>query len=319
MERIMALWAKKEGDTSDVEPLDASKAGDLEQLSATLDQFGQMLQAANRQVTEYLLRRESDSAAQQPAAPTPDADLLRPIGEKLDQLAEKIDQLEPAGQGKTSDAEPSSTPAPADNSEVLAAVGQLHQQVTEQRQALDGALGHIWQRIDTGLRELTERLASPEEDQTDHAPSTAELQQAILGPQLTGRGELAEQREQLIADLLAGNDGARALAGQLLVFRATPPERMAQMLRDIGDAYYRWQPKTSPGTQPLEGALAQWVTAQCDEAGIGNRIELVDPGERFDAARHNATGRGVEITQVLGWLVLRDNGRVYTKANVAVR
>ena len=52
---------------------------------------------------------------------------------------------------------------------------------------------------------------------------------------------------------------------------------------------------------------------------MSNTIELVHPGERFDSTRHNASKRGVEITQVLGWIVLRDNGKVYTKASVAVR
>lgn len=316
----MALWAKKEGEAADIEPLDASKGNDLEQLTATLDQFGQMLQTANRQVTEYLLRRESESAARQPAEKTPDADLLRPISEKLDQLADRIEAVAVTARAAPAEATdaPSATPA-GDNTEILQALGNLGEQLQQQRDAVDGALGHVWQRLDGGLRELAERLTPDEQDETDQAPSTGQIEQAVIGPELAARPELAEQREQLIADLLAGKDGAQALAGQLLVFRATPPERMAQMLRDIGDAYYRWQPKESPGTQPLEGALAQWITAQCDEAGIGNRIELVDPGERFDATRHNATGRGVEITQVLGWLVLRDNGRVYTKANVAVR
>ena len=52
---------------------------------------------------------------------------------------------------------------------------------------------------------------------------------------------------------------------------------------------------------------------------MSNTIELVHPGERFDSTRHNASQRGVEITQVLGWIVLRDNGKVYTKASVAVK
>jgi hypothetical protein len=52
---------------------------------------------------------------------------------------------------------------------------------------------------------------------------------------------------------------------------------------------------------------------------LHNTIELVHPGERFDATRHNASTRGVEITEVHGWIVLRDNGKVYTKANVTVR
>ena len=52
---------------------------------------------------------------------------------------------------------------------------------------------------------------------------------------------------------------------------------------------------------------------------MSNTIELVHPGQRFDSMRHNAAERGVEITQVFGWIVLRDNGKVYTKASVAVK
>lgn len=53
--------------------------------------------------------------------------------------------------------------------------------------------------------------------------------------------------------------------------------------------------------------------------GLGNTIELVNVGDRFDIARHNASERGAVITAVQGWVVLRDNGKVYTKANVSVK
>jgi len=71
----------------------------------------------------------------------------------------------------------------------------------------------------------------------------------------------------------------------------------------------------------METALAAWLKETCAEAGIANIIELGNPGERFDSTRHTAStrGGGVEITEVLGWIVLRDNGKVYTKATVAVR
>ncbi len=69
----------------------------------------------------------------------------------------------------------------------------------------------------------------------------------------------------------------------------------------------------------MEQALVAWLKRACEAAGIPNTIELVHPGERFDSARHTAATRGVEITEVRGWIVLRDNGKVYTKASVAVR
>ena len=40
--------------------------------------------------------------------------------------------------------------------------------------------------------------------------------------------------------------------------------------------------------------------------------------QAYNIARQLAS-RGVEIVQVLGWIVLRDNGKVYTKAAVEVR
>ena len=119
--------------------------------------------------------------------------------------------------------------------------------------------------------------------------------------------------------MLEGNAGACALAGQLLVFQSAPPERLPQLLKDVGEAFYRWQPKKTPGTNPMEEAVVAWLQRSCENAGINNTIEPVHPGERFDSTRHNATSRGVEITEVRGWIVLRDNGRVYTKATVAVR
>ena len=114
---------------------------------------------------------------------------------------------------------------------------------------------------------------------------------------------LAFQRSQLLGGVLEGNAAARALAGQLLVFRAAPAERLPPLLKEIGEAFYRWQPKTRPDDSPFEESLAAWLQRTCEAAGLHNTIELVHPGERFDAARHNASSRGVEIAEVLGWVV----------------
>ena len=130
---------------------------------------------------------------------------------------------------------------------------------------------------------------------------------------------LEAQRRQLIEDLLAGREGACSLVGQLLVFRSAMTDKMPPLLKDIGEAYYRWQPKTRAGSNPMEQTLVRWLMQTMQDAGIPNTIELVHPGERFDSTRHNANSRGVEITEVCGWIVLRDNGKVYTKAAVAVK
>ena len=158
----------------------------------------------------------------------------------------------------------------------------------------------------------------PESQASSTQPSDA-WHSAILGPDLAAHPNLAFKRQQLLDGVLEGDPGARSLAGQLLVFQSAPADRLPKLLKEIGEAYYRWQPKTGPGTNPFEETLVRWLEKTCDGAGISNTIELVHRGERFDAARHNAASRGVEITEVLGWIVLRTGGKVYTKASVAVQ
>jgi hypothetical protein len=209
------------------------------------------------------------------------------------------------------------------------AFGQIHATIAQLQQRMDGGMQHL----NGGMQHISQLLQPPEpepEPEPEPAPepepepevrqaTATEWERAILGDTLAGDPSLAEHRGQLLDGVLAAEKTAMSLTGELLIFRSAPAERMAQLLKDIGEAYYRWQPKADASHNPFETALAAWLQSACDEAGIGNRIELVHPGERFDAARHTAAERGVEITQVLGWVVVRDNGRVYTKAMVAVR
>ena len=142
----------------------------------------------------------------------------------------------------------------------------------------------------------------------------------MLGPTLCGAAELSPAIRWLTDNVRAGNPQALALVGQLLVFRCAPPERKPSLLKDVGEAYYRCFPKTRDARDPFEDAIAAWSRQHCDEAGLPNSVELVHPGERFDAARHSPVERGgVEVAEVLGWVVLRDGGRVYSKALVQTR
>ena len=142
------------------------------------------------------------------------------------------------------------------------------------------------------IEHLTERPGpqSPPASQLAEAP-LGDGDRAILGDELSAQPGLAFQRSQLLGGVLEGNAAARALAGQLLVFRAAQPERLPPLLKEIGKAYYRWQPKARPGNSPFKESLAAWLVRTCEAAGLHNTIELVHPGERFDAARHNAASR----------------------------
>ena len=150
--------------------------------------------------------------------------------------------------------------------------------------------------------------------------SGVDWESILLGRDLAGNAELADYRRPLVAGLFRGDPAETALVGQLLSFRAATPERMPVLLRDVGEAYYRWRPAGGhSGADPMRDALIGWIQAICQTAGVPNTVALVHVGDRFDSKLHNAKQRGGEVADVFGWVVLRENGSVYTKASVAVR
>jgi len=301
-----ASWFGKknpvEADPSQESPsAGGEKTADLHELADHLTKLEDLLGQANRRIADYLIRRESLSSALDDAVSGTLQEKIAALGEKLDRLAA----------GPVPGASP--VPAAAPTEQTLRAV------VEPLEQRLD--------RLGEGLQELTDLLTahketSPEKPRPDDIQppaGSARWEEAIFGRQLAQDPALAFQRKQLLDGVLDGDRRACSLAGRLLLFQSAAAERLPPLLKEIGEAYYHWQPKTSPGTIPLEAALVRWLQDACEAAGISNTIELVHPGERFDSARHNATSRGVEITEVHGWIVLRAGGKVYTKASVAVR
>jgi hypothetical protein len=141
----------------------------------------------------------------------------------------------------------------------------------------------------------------------------------IFGDDLWSDPAIAADRLRLLEGFLAREPAACALAAQLLLFQWSPPARIPTIVKDLGEAYYQWQPQDGDGDAPLEAALARWVVRFCEAIGLGHHVELVRPGSRYDPQRHRSQDRGVEVIRALGWVLLRDDGSVFQKANVAVR
>jgi hypothetical protein len=336
----MALFSK-----SDAGKLDDSKdqsPHSLAELTKQLGHVGALVSEANERLAEYLAARESQSAAHNEqfagalgaefsrladkldrlttsglveggesrevtAAPSEASTLTAPVNEQFEKLESKLDDL----LTRTSAGDGSGTQA----------VAELLETMKAQTSSVSTAIQQLHSQMTTGFENLADLLQPEEEpEEAETTPAGAvDWQRAILGQELSEDPALAFQREQLMSGVLEGEPAACGLAGQLLVFQSAPPERLPTLLKDLGEAYYRWQPKTTPEANPMEDALVAWLHGRCEAAGIYNTIELVHPGERFDSARHNASSRGVEILKVLGWIVLRDNGRVSMKASVDVR
>ena len=191
--------------------------------------------------------------------------------------------------------------------------------IQQQKAAVADAFRELRDHLDGALERLAAELRIEEPDEDVRPPPSGDWERAIFGSELAEAPELDRQRRRLIEGLLSGDEAARSLAGQLLVFRSAPAERMPPLLKELGEAFYRWQPKNTSQSDLLENALVAWLEETCAAAGIPNTIELVHPSQRFDSTRHSAAAPGVEIAEVRGWIVLRAGGRVYSKAAVAVR
>jgi hypothetical protein len=258
---------------------------------------------------------------------------VRSVAEKLDQFdarLKSIDSLKDAllpAVTRLRDAQ-------AEQHNTLgAAIRQLGEMVPQYFNAMPQYFTAIQQQVvaaqqhaDAGLRAIIDILRPPPpasgcpESAASAGPAVGgDWQEALLGGELAHNPALNLDTNHLLNGVLRGDPGACGLVGCLLLFRAAAADKMPPLLKDIGEAFYRWQPKTANRPSELEKALVEWLMRACDQAGMANTIELVNPGERFDSLRHNASRPGVEITQVLGWIVLRDNGKVYTKASVAVK
>ncbi len=138
----------------------------------------------------------------------------------------------------------------------------------------------------------------------------------LFGENLHAGQSISHLSGSLLADVYAGDNSAVGLAGQVMTFRTGTAEQKARLLKEVGEAFYGWKPQ---GDESLLQPLIDWVHAELDAVQLGNRIMVVQVGDRYDMQRHNAKQAGVEVAEVYGWIVLRDNGKVFSKANVAVK
>jgi hypothetical protein len=145
------------------------------------------------------------------------------------------------------------------------------------------------------------------------------LDELLLGPELGSPDTSGPSRRELIRQLRQGDQAALNLIGQIMTFRGAGPERRAQLLKEIGEAYYRWRGPAAQMPDPFRDRLIQWLSGACEASGLPIAVELVQVGDRYDSKKHHARQRGIEVAAVEGWVVLRGDGRVYTKANVELR
>lgn len=130
--------------------------------------------------------------------------------------------------------------------------------------------------------------------------------------------ELAAFFEKLMGELSRANPKAIGLTARLMAFRSCNADSAPSVLKEIGEAYYGWKPRSSGGPTAEEDLLTKYLRDQLSNRGIKNSIELVECGDRFDASLHATADRGAEVAVVRGWIVTRDNGKPVIRASVTL-
>ena len=326
---------------------------DLSEIALSLDKINGLMDEAKKQLTNHLLQEEKKaSAAPASSAPvdlSPLKTMIQSVLTRLDEMGSKIGQSSGVSAGAPN-------PNAAAKQDVAEAVTHVSGLFDAQNHNLQVAFNALDSKITDAVNYLVANLkgsapaqpvaATPAAEAPKPAPapqpepqpvpqptpviqtmvnkvtggiSRDQLMKIILGQELCANGSLSVYRDELLDGFLRGDRASAGLIGAMIEFQSSTPERMPRLLQDIGEAYYRWHPKRGQGADPFERALAHYVCALCEANGIKNTIELVETGQRFDSGRHNSNSRGVEITEVKGWVVLRDNGKVYTRAAVEVQ
>lgn len=282
----------------------------------------QKAQDAVQRLTEYLRRLRSPGG--ETGLP---ADIALHLEETLASLSERQDSFEELLRNNWRiDSDESPTLVTSDGSEMPSWALEFQSSVNERLLCLEARMGNVLSEPSMTAEAPPHGCAAEDADyeqELDALPSSSDEQSwlhVMLGPELSGDPRMNAAMNWLEQSVKNSHEDALCLLGQLLVFRFASTDRKPNLLKDVGEAFYRCFPKTKDTSDPFEDALAGWLRQLCEAAGLVNSIEIVHPGERFDPSKHAPLERGgVEVAKVLGWVVLRDQGRVYSKALVQTR
>ncbi|PHS03376.1 MAG: hypothetical protein COA78_17905 [Blastopirellula sp.] len=141
----------------------------------------------------------------------------------------------------------------------------------------------------------------------------------LLGSDLCHLTSISSEREKLMDAVKLGHPAAIGLVGHLMLMQIASDSDLPPLLKEIGESYYRWKPKKEDISDSFEEAIVNVLHKRITEVGLRNTIEIARPGDRYDASRHLTSDRGIEVTVVHGWSVLRENRKTLTKAAVSLR
>lgn len=184
------------------------------------------------------------------------------------------------------------------------------------KQLLDHLESHETEQMNPLAPAAGESVATSPSPTTD---ASDRWETALFGDELSANDAVVADRRELLDGTLAGQEDAMGLVGRILLVRSVSANELPPLLKEIGEAYYRWRPKTADVQDPFEQAFVAWLVKRIEQTGLRNSIALVHPGDRYDSSRHHSLQKGVEVAEVHGWVVLRENGKAIGRANVSLK
>lgn len=221
----------------------------------------------------------------------------------------------------------SGQPASAGLAAIGAQVLQLFEQLSLTRVAptperADGGLEQVLKRLESieeGVSALREAPNVEEESDTfvEPPPMVEPLASVLMGDALRADKTLTPVWEQLTSQVLVGESTACQLGAFLMLFHRGALEECHKWIQAIGESWYRWAGEENGEAKQ---ALINWLNQECVRRNVPLRVEEVRSGVRFDSDRHIAVGQpGRDVYGVQGWLVLREDKSIFSKALVDSR
>ena len=278
---------REDGLTSDdeatVAPAQAGQSPELESIAIAIPQILQRLDQL------ALQRTETDHSAEDRVS-----EAFKDLACRMDTFTDRLDGLE---ERFADQPVPSTTPPVSDETT------RSHEDV-ETVAATDDVFSETLAQADSRFIQTGEERV---------------FEQLVFGQELCHDHSLDSSRQRLMDGVADGHAASSSRAAPQMRVQTVGVEELPPLLKEIGEAYYCWHPKTTDSEDVLEQSLVNLLEERIAAVGLRNSIEVIMPGDRYDTTRHVSPDRGVEVADVRGWAVLRDNGKPLTKASVGLR
>lgn len=237
--------------------------------------------------------------------------ILGPIEDRIATLAARLE------------GRPDVQPATNDGSPTLEAMTELQTQQSFMFNALDDLSSKVDRLLESATAEQESEppqlIVAEVKEEVTPADTSDQWGGVIFGKELNSNESVAGPRRQLLDDALSGDENAVGLAARVMLVQTATPADLPSLLKELGEAFYRWRPNTTDSVDKMEEALVAWLHDRIAAAGLRNRIDVVRVRDQYDSTRHMSSQRGIEVSEVSGWVVLRDNGRPLSKAKVSLK